>query len=151
VKKMMMEMEEDEEEPDEDDDENPQTVNVGEFNSHVYEKFIELWEKYECISVVVLGDGSIKVVIDNGSNWMDVFVRPKKKHNSRKKNGMTYSYFDHSPDTISPATHEEIRYGCVMLPLLNGRSRIAIDRCYTIIRSDWRVWDGCEFNYIPLI
>jgi len=79
MKKMMMEMEEDEEEPDEDDDENPQTVNVGEFNSHVYEKFIELWEKYECISVVVLGDGSIKVVIDNGSNWMDVFVRPKKK------------------------------------------------------------------------
>ena len=132
------------------DDEALQTVDVGEFNSHDYEEFLVIWEKHECFSVVFLQDGSLRLVIDRGENCVDVYVPFEALNNGVKKNGMTYNEFEYDVESTAPAEHSSIHSGCAMLPLLGSNKSDSGTRFYTIIRSDWRVWDGEGFNYISL-
>jgi hypothetical protein len=127
-----------------------ETVSYGEFHTHDLDEFHNIWDNYDCFSVVCLDDGTLKLVIDNGLNWLHVYVEEGKDDAHIKKNGMTYSYIDFDNERRVVADHGRIRYGCVMLPLLSDKSAASADRIYTVIRSDWRMWDGEGFDYINL-
>jgi hypothetical protein len=144
-------MEEMEDEEDEEDNEEQQpTVSCGEFHTYDYGKFLSVWDSYGSFSVICDDQFCLKLVIDNGNLWIDMVVMPGKEESHIEKNGMTYSYFDFKCEKKLQADPGRIRYGCVMLPLLSDKGSSSDDRIYTVIRSDWRVWNGIEFEYMAL-
>ena len=94
-------------------------------------------------------DGLIRVVFNKRTEW--VTVKLEDSLTNGVVDGHTYSRMNIDEDT-EKADLDAITHGCLLLPNLPLRfsKTITLTRMYTVVRSDWKNWNGKDFCQLSL-
>jgi hypothetical protein len=135
-----------------DDEEEEEGFHVGysDFRCYAEQDLVEKkWVSMSALSAVVLKDESFRVVVDSRRQWY-ALVLNNTAPPAIESNGMIYGHYT----MCGPykADLNLVSHGCMFLPHLP--TKLAGNRDggspYTIIRSDWKIWNGFEFGDISL-
>jgi hypothetical protein len=125
-------------------------VGYADFRCYTEKDLVEnKWPISSVLSAVVLQDKTFRVVVNNRSSWYSLelnLVTPSIDDNGLKYS--TYSLCGPTDAQMSLVTH-----GCMFLPHLPTRhaTQHTTSRSpYTVIRSDWKIWNGNAFGEIIL-
>ena len=109
-----------------------------------HEQAVTLAKDYHCISAVVIEGGGIMIVSNNRSEW--TAVQFADTSTNIMLDSLTYGEM-YLEDECHEINMEIVTHGCLLLPHLPMRFEKtgSEKRWYTMVRSDWKNWDGDDF------
>jgi hypothetical protein len=124
-------------------------VEYSDFKCYVELDLVEVkWDRASVLSAVVLEDETFRVVLQNRERWYSLDLNTDGP--TIEDNGMTYSCYSltgpHEAD-MALVTH-----ACMFLPHLPSKlAHLGPGTTpFTIVRSDWKIWNGVDFGDIQL-
>jgi hypothetical protein len=137
----------DDEEDDEDEEVSDGAPEVGYSDYQCYTSrtdVLERWEQYMSFSLVLTANEEFRLVMKNRQEWLSINIKVDEE--KEEDTGLHYFSFEIG-ETVEEADMDGITHGCLLLPHLRRRALNTDqhERWYTVIRSDWKQWNGEEF------
>jgi hypothetical protein len=107
------------------------------------------WKRYSSFSLVLTVNGDFRLVMKNRREW--IRIEKKVGREGEQDTGLHYFAFELG-ENVEDADMDGITHGCLLLPHLTRRALKTDrdERWYTVIRSDWKHWNGDGFETMLL-